>query len=603
MSDRRSETPAHDIYLYQNAQRVVRSILDDHASAAQISPSGELYRAIEQRYNPTQASPADATTAPRTRTRLTPGTPTNRSRRGPSNPSRVPIEPLGRSLRVPVFPNDFDAWLVPPSATSLPSLRSTNSPRYSPLMAETNSAGNRHSRNRMSDWATERRRAGRQPRDGVYDANIMTEPNRDARRPMRSSTRTRPRLATDDVLAEQSYGENLDIQGFLDEYSQTSRDVYDRDHVTNSSRQRPGELPESARRAKRRKIDSDRISSTFAGFRYGRYGQVDPGHLTMEIVSCDGGVLPDDGRRYAVENILKNDPTVYCTEGSRCNIVLRHQGATVFTLQELVIKAPRSNYTSPVQEGMVFVTMHSDHLLARTAQYQIQYADVRRPQNLPPVQSVRYNPDGTTMTNAQIRARRLYEIGRDEDQRIAQIPPEFRNITCPYGVKVEYGDEDADEEAASEWQSGMPHRRTNGVILGTSGSESSEEDEEDDDDDDDEEDDDDELNQYISRPDDRPRHRRQAHSLALAEAAEAAQVATQEAVRAVGGEMLAPSARFFIERNKSQCTITFDPPVCGRFILLKMWSPHQDPTGNIDIQAVVAKGFAGPRYFPAIEVR
>jgi hypothetical protein len=66
---------------------------------------------------------------------------------------------------------------------------------------------------------------------------------------------------------------------------------------------------------------------------------------------------------------------------------------------------------------------------------------------------------------------------------------------------------------------------------------------------------------------------------------------------------MAPLAWVFIERDKSKCTIRFDPPVSGRFILLKMWSPHFSDAGNIDIQSVVAKGFAGPRFFPASQLR
>lgn len=103
---------------------------------------------------------------------------------------------------------------------------------------------------------------------------------------------------------------------------------------------------EETRRIKRRKLDSDRITSSFKGFRYGRYGQVEPGQLELEIVSCDGGLYSDEPS-YAAENILKNDATVYCTKGNRCNVVLRHQGATVFSLKELVIKAPGSDFSSP----------------------------------------------------------------------------------------------------------------------------------------------------------------------------------------------------------------------------------------------------------------
>lgn len=108
----------------------------------------------------------------------------------------------------------------------------------------------------------------------------------------------------------------------------------------------PSDMAEENRRVKRRKLDSDRIVSSFPGFRYGRFGQVEPGQLTMEIVSCDGGLFPDEKTR-PPENILKNDGSVYCTKGNRCNIILKHQGGTVFSLKELVIKAPGSNYTCP----------------------------------------------------------------------------------------------------------------------------------------------------------------------------------------------------------------------------------------------------------------
>jgi hypothetical protein len=105
---------------------------------------------------------------------------------------------------------------------------------------------------------------------------------------------------------------------------------------------------EDSRRVKRRKLDSDRLMPSFNGFKYGHYGQVEAGKLTMEIVSCDGGLYLNESS-YAFDNILKDDSTVYCTKGNRCNLVLRHQGATVFSLSELIIKAPgpRSIYSSP----------------------------------------------------------------------------------------------------------------------------------------------------------------------------------------------------------------------------------------------------------------
>ncbi len=381
-----------------------------------------------------------------------------------------------------------------------------------------------------------------------------------------------------------------------------------------SSRTSQQHDPPEENRRKRRKVDSDRLCSNFRGFQYGKYGQVQPGQLTMELVSCDGGIYSEETTtKYAAENILKNDHTVYCTEGPRCNIILRHQGATVFTLKELVIKAPRSNFTSPyvnlghflashanvhtsrVQAGMVFVSMTSDHLLNRTAQYQIQYSPARSSsrrteremQPLNPIVSIRHNEDGSTMTRAQVRARRLYNIGLDDEDNevaIAQIPSEFNVSPPPFQVTTECSDDEADDINV------RLNRRTPNRI----GSLPFESDSSDDDGPDD---------FSISGTDYRSRRRRNRSSTALAEAAEAVQVATQEAVRAVGGELMTPNARFYIEPHKSKCTIRFDPPISGRFILLKMWNPRSGSHPNIDIQAIVAKGFAGPRFFPSVELR
>ncbi|KAI1173758.1 hypothetical protein F4777DRAFT_556647 [Nemania sp. FL0916] len=352
------------------------------------------------------------------------------------------------------------------------------------------------------------------------------------------------------------------------------------------------ELLEDSRRSKRRKLDSDRLSPNFQGFQYGKYGQVEPGHLTMELVSCDGGSYSDDTTRYAPENILADDNSVYCTEGSRCNIVLRHQGSTVFTLKELVVKAPRSNFTSPIQAGMVFVSMSCDHILKRTAQYQIQYSpyksSLRRTdgeESTNPILSIRHNEDGSTITRA--RARRLHNIWlEDERGGVAQIPSEFNVSPSPFQVTTECSDEDWGEPG-DRWR-----RAPNRIGALPFESDSS-----------DDEDNYDELDDYsASGTDYRSRRRRDRAGTALAEAEEAAQIATQEAVRAVGGELMAPHARFHIERHKNMCTIRFDPPISGRFILLKMWNPRRSPHGNIDVRAVIAKGYAGPRFFPSIEL-
>ncbi len=106
---------------------------------------------------------------------------------------------------------------------------------------------------------------------------------------------------------------------------------------------------------KRRKIDNGTSISGFPGFSYGHYGQVEPGKLKMEIESCDGGTYSldwygdgsVDSSAYSAANVLKNDDSVYCTKGNRCNLILRHQGATPFCLTELIIKGPPRHYTDP----------------------------------------------------------------------------------------------------------------------------------------------------------------------------------------------------------------------------------------------------------------
>ncbi|KIX10051.1 uncharacterized protein Z518_01132 [Rhinocladiella mackenziei CBS 650.93] len=61
-------------------------------------------------------------------------------------------------------------------------------------------------------------------------------------------------------------------------------------------------------------------------------------------------------------------------------------------------------------------------------------------------------------------------------------------------------------------------------------------------------------------------------------------------------DVVIPHARFFISRSKSSTAIKFDPPVSGRYVLVKLWA--QCPNANIDIQAILPYGYGGPRFFP-----
>ncbi|KAF4123178.1 Conserved hypothetical, protein [Geosmithia morbida] len=390
------------------------------------------------------------------------------------------------------------------------------------------------------------------------------------------------------------------------------------------------------RRSKRRKIDgSQRPIPRAPPFRYGKYGQVEPGRLRMEMVSCDGGMFSNE-TSYAAENVLRDDSSVYCTKGNRCNIVLRHQGSTAFTLQELVIKGPTSmNYSHPVREGFVFVAMDHDSLLSRTAQYHIQYApapsrrepawspdddddDTEDSSSRPSVSLRRDGTGGGIVSSSRARRAGLYRGDDDENEeyRAAQMPPEFSLSRPNVDVSTDCGD---DEQATSAEADARPLRRPAPNRIGPLPFENMDSEDDDDGDGDGDGDGDDgyryntdgshhadHYNQMLGggRPSAYSSATPGAGSISLNDAWEAHATATQEAIRAVGGsQLLSPHARFLIEKRKSVCTIRFDPPVTGRFILLKMWNSHHDPRSNIDIQAVVAKGFSGPRFFPSIQLR
>ncbi len=111
-----------------------------------------------------------------------------------------------------------------------------------------------------------------------------------------------------------------------------------------------GEAEVNRRRSKRRKLEADEPGGGIQGFSYGHFGQVVPGQLKMEIVSCDGGnhIEQSGGAKdYWAENVLRNDQSVYCTKSNKCNMILRHQGETTFCLKKLVIKGPERGFTAP----------------------------------------------------------------------------------------------------------------------------------------------------------------------------------------------------------------------------------------------------------------
>ena len=97
---------------------------------------------------------------------------------------------------------------------------------------------------------------------------------------------------------------------------------------------------------------------------YGYYGQVEPGRLKLELVSCDGGVHHDHSNPetfLGAENVLRHDKSVYCSEmgneAGPVNIVLRHADDTPFCLERLFVVGPEHGFTAPVRDGSLHVAM------------------------------------------------------------------------------------------------------------------------------------------------------------------------------------------------------------------------------------------------------
>jgi hypothetical protein len=125
----------------------------------------------------------------------------------------------------------------------------------------------------------------------------------------------------------------------------------------------------SERRYKRRKLAHDDSGAiAYTCHKYGRKGQVVPGRLKMDIVSCDGGEHRKDNPPglYRVQNVLRNDKSVYCSESAQCNLLLKHTGEASFALEKVVIRAPDRGFTAPYVLRLPFhVTANPDQRTRR----------------------------------------------------------------------------------------------------------------------------------------------------------------------------------------------------------------------------------------------
>lgn len=376
-------------------------------------------------------------------------------------------------------------------------------------------------------------------------------------------------------------------------------------------------------RAKRRKLNNGLLAKDF-GPHYGYRGQVVPGPLRMEIVFCDGGLHEYGKDKYRPENVLHNDLSVYCTRSSKCDLVLRHEGGVPFCLQRLVVKAPETGFTAPIQEGMVFVAMDLEGLILKASRYSIRQS---ASPSLSPSSSPSSSSQALDLPLNQYHHSTLHEDPehrrppsrrRAEDGAHRFIPPpissngtnarhgsasqarnsglqyvvsnDTRPILSHFNVSIDCENHsDDDEEESSEATLADRHHRDRIPSQYSS-----------------EEMDDPDIATYVlgtgtgrrrrQAPGNRRQRRRTAPRMIGIDELSGAE---ESGSAKEGTDILVPHAAIFIEKEKSMVSVKFEPMVSGRYILLKLWSPAEDQ--NIDIQSIIAHGFAGPRYFPASE--
>ncbi|GAB7342645.1 hypothetical protein MBLNU457_g0806t1 [Dothideomycetes sp. NU457] len=408
----------------------------------------------------------------------------------------------------------------------------------------------------------------------------------------------------------------------------------------HSSESSEAEEDTRPRHAKRRKLTHQNVPADTKSYKYGYYGQVEPGRLKMDIYSCDGGVHFERGLIYYGEhNILKHDQSVYCSKSPKCNIILRHHDRTDFCLEKLYIIAPNIGFTAPVKEGTVTVGMNIEELIAMTdLSVPAVQARPRDPalenvnaERLSLLESMR-DTNRLTRRMERHQARGWYNDSRAEELRAEdnRVFDRLRNTgTSSRATETRqdqgFYDDPRDNYAAGNWR--IPGEEEEEGGLSEEG----------------------EAEwpplQPTPRPQQNTRSRQEEESQAaailesglmvtmlhgdeiewkedqtspavMADRMQRVQSAYLEDEDYEDGQGMDPredspevvpetgnglkgltTVRFRIKSGKSKLTIKFDPPVSGSCILLQLQGPPGGP--NIDIQTVLASGYAGPRFFPA----
>ncbi|OAL69477.1 hypothetical protein A7D00_6596 [Trichophyton violaceum] len=379
----------------------------------------------------------------------------------------------------------------------------------------------------------------------------------------------------------------------------------------SSARSPPTDSMSDHRQSKRRKIDADDSRDTTKGFSYSHYGQATSVPLEMEVHSCKGGSAEPDRRGNSPDHILVNDGVAYRAQGGFCNIVLRHRGEIPFSLKKLIIKTPKSGChdETNVREGTVSIAMDSDSRFLRsvascTADSMPGFPSRRprrRNEQLSPFTAAAMGNNRRPETSASILRARMLRTRASQQQYQAFDYPPFSGIdvedksddestqldaardqlalsdTEPSNSRDSSPNHDGSDSESSDGISGVAEALAQNLdsrqrqLLEA-------------------------LGVRVPYMQARPSHRHRALSPTTVFARPAAETGQNQE-----SDTMQPVARFAIEHERAAVQIRFNPPVSARYILIKMWAPYNP--GRMDIESIIAHGFAGPRFFPSQEPR
>ncbi|KAK2744960.1 hypothetical protein FQN57_004090 [Myotisia sp. PD_48] len=350
---------------------------------------------------------------------------------------------------------------------------------------------------------------------------------------------------------------------------------------------------EERRLRKRRKLESDDRRDRLGIYSDGWHGQVVSSPLDLIVSSCNPGTSNEPmGGFHCPENVLDRDGTTYRANSGRCRILLKHSGPGPFSLKRLVIRTPRLENPDDmdVRTGLVCVSMNDAphyHRATRTAPAPAALCPFRRDRDRP--RRTVDNPWPFHFPSHQFHHPGNRGPPATAESRADELPPLSPiSTTSP----------EPDEQPSDETGRGLPAQDH----LSDSESDSS----------------DDNASNFRGSDSDSSegnptttesftrnliRQRQLLHVLGVRFAGAQDQKPQERQppiiVRAPKvGDDRDPHASFSFDKNMHAVHIKFDPPVSGRYILVKMCSPK-----TFEIESIVAHGFTGPRFFPAIEFR